>query len=97
MTRPDCETRAMKGPGTEWRSLPVSQPLILRQYNPTPFANLPKSDAVLLIPCEVIVVHLHGETIVHKLRSDRFRAEGPVYEEYRPIRRLRSGWLLRSH
>jgi hypothetical protein len=45
----------------------------------------------------MVVVNLDDEARVHEFCPDRFDAQRSVNEKHRPIRRLRSGWLLRSH
>lgn len=75
----------------------VSQPLILGEHNPAALADRLKPDAVFLITRKMVVVDLDYETGLDELRSDWIYAKRPVDEEYRFIRRLRSGWLLRSH
>ena len=75
----------------------ISQPLIFRQYNPATLSDDLQPDTVFLVASEMIVVNLHAEARTSKLRSDRLYAQRPVDKEYAPVRRLRSGWLLRSH
>ena len=75
----------------------ISQPLILGEHNPAPLADRPKPDAVLLITSEMVVVNLDNKTSLDEFRSDWVYAQRPVDEEYRLIRRLRSGSLLRWH
>ena len=75
----------------------ISEPLILGEHNPTSLADPTKPDAVLFITREMVVVDFDHETSLDEFRSDWLYAQRPVDEEYRFIRRLRSGWLLRSH
>ncbi len=75
----------------------VSQPLVLREHDPAALSDRLEPDAIFLVASEMIVVNLDDETRVDELRPDWLYAQRPVDKEYGPIRRLRSGWLLRSH
>ena len=75
----------------------VSQPLVLREHNPGSVADRPKPGAVLLITRKVVVVDLDQETRLDELSSERIYSQRPVDEEYRFVRRPRSGLLLRWH
>jgi hypothetical protein len=75
----------------------ISEPLILGEHDPALLANRPKPNAVLLIAPEMVVVNLDDETCFDEFRTDWFYAQRPVDEEYRSIRRLRNGLLLRLH
>jgi len=75
----------------------ISQPLILREHNPAACSDRLEPDTIFLVPSEMVVVNLDGETRVDQFRSDWLYAQRPVDKEYGPIRRPRSGWLLRSH
>ena len=54
-------------------------------------------DAVFLVTREMIVVNLDDEPRVDEFLSQWLYAERPVDKKYGPIRRLRSGLLLRWH
>ncbi len=75
----------------------VSEPLILGEHNPPALADCPKPDAVFLIPREMVVMDLDREVGFCQFRADWIYAQRPVDEDYRFIRRLRSGLLLRWH
>jgi hypothetical protein len=75
----------------------VSQPLVLREHSPAALSDRLEPHTIFFVAGEMVVVNLYGETRVDEFRSDRFYAERPVDKKYSPIRRLRSGWLLRSH
>ena len=75
----------------------VSQPLILGEHNPAALSDFLEPDTVFFVASEMIVVNLNHESRVDQFRPDWLYAQRPVDKEYGPIRRLRSGWLLRSH
>jgi hypothetical protein len=75
----------------------ISQFLILGENNPSPLSGRPELNVVLFIASEMIVVNLDDKASFDQFGSDWLYAEGPVDEEYSPVRRLRNGWLLRSH
>jgi hypothetical protein len=75
----------------------ISQLLILGENNPARLSSRLEPDTVLFIASEMIVVNLNCKASFNEFGSDWLDAKKPVYEEYRPFRRLRIGWLLRSH
>ena len=75
----------------------VPQFLVLGQDNPAALSYLLEPDTVFLVASEMIVVNLNDEPRVDQFRPNWLYTQRPVDEEYGPIRRLRSGWLLRSH
>ena len=54
-------------------------------------------DAIFLVTGEMVVVNLDDEPRANELSSEWLYAERPIDKKYGPIRRLRSGLLLRWH
>src|ERR1022692_245745 len=75
----------------------VSQPLILGQHHPATFSDRLEPDAVFRVTSEMIIVNLDHETGLDEFRSEWFYAQRPIDKEDGLVRRLHSGWLLRSH
>jgi len=75
----------------------ISQSLILGQHDPATFADLPEPYTVVFVASKIVVVNFDREVGFDEFRSDWLYAKRPVDEEYRLIRRLRSGLLLRLH
>ena len=85
--------------GSQCRNLqrPIAQPLVLGRNDPSVAASYLKPDSILLVALEVIVVDFNGQPLCGERASDWLNAQRPVEEEDSPVRRLRSGSLLRRH